>query len=92
MSEIQSVMSKETHILNKVAEEGKLITKLGTELSYLKMLEDNSLIKDGKSFRSGYEERQLRDIKNAITNIYLMLDLHEVKGMCDGVYNKNFEF
>ncbi|MCI5967051.1 MAG: hypothetical protein MRZ42_01540 [Tenericutes bacterium] len=86
-----SVTSKDKYVLDKVSEEGRLITKIATELGYMKTLEDNDLIA-GDRVKAGYEKQQLKTIKNAITNIYLMLDLHEVKGMCDDVYNKNFDF
>lgn len=84
-------MKLETHLYNKVKEDARYVADIATEFKTLRMLEDNELLSSDKKMNPKYEERQLRNIKNAISNIYLILDLHEVEGICDQIYNKDFE-
>jgi hypothetical protein len=70
--------------------DSRQITEIATQLAFLTSLEKQSvLIKD--KIRSDYEESRLRDVKNLITNIYLSLDLHEIRGMADQIFNADFK-
>lgn len=84
-------MKLETYLYNKVKEDASYIVDIATELKSIRMLEDNDLLSKDKQMNPVYEERKLRDIKNALSNIYLILELHEVVGMCDQIYNSEFK-
>lgn len=74
----------------RVKEEAQYIVELSTKLEAIKNLEEQSLLKPSSNLES-FEKRQLRDIKNLITNIYLTLNLQEIEGICDEVFNSDFK-
>ena len=82
-------MKTEQHIYKKAKEDARYISEIATKLEFLTNLEEQDLLHTEK-IRSNYEEQRKREIKNALTNIYLLLDLHEVKGVADHIYNPNF--
>ena len=65
-------------------------TEIATQLEYLASLKQQKVLVEEK-IRDNYEESKLRDIKNLITNIYLVLELHEVKGIADEIFNQEFK-
>lgn len=68
----------------------KHITEIATKLEFMAIFEDSKVLVEGK-IREDYEESNLREIKNMITNIYLSLNLHEIQGMADEIFNKDFK-
>ena len=82
-------MKTEQHIYKRTKEDAGYISEIATKLEFLANLEEQDLLHTEK-IRSNYEEQRKREIKNALTNIYLLLDLHAVKGVADHIYNPNF--
>ena len=70
--------------------DARQVAEIATQLGFLADLEKVNVLVEGK-IRSDYEESRLRDIKNLISNIYLLLELHEVKGIVDEIYNSEFK-
>ena len=74
----------------RVKEEANYIAELATKLETIKNLDEQNLLKPSSNLEI-FENRQLRDIKNLITNIYLTLNLQEVEGICDEIFNPDFK-
>lgn len=78
------------NLYDRTKMDSRQIAEVATQLEFLASLEKQEVLIEGK-IRSDYEVSRLRDIKNLITNIYLMLDLHEIKGIADQIYNPDFK-
>lgn len=83
-------MNIKQNLYGQAKMDSKQITEITTQLEFLGSLEEQNVLIEGK-IRSDYEESRLRDIKNLLSNIYLMLDLHEVKGIADQIFNADFK-
>lgn len=83
-------MKIKQNLYDQAKMDSRQITEITTQLSFLASLEKQDVLK-GEKIRSNYEESRLRDIKNLITNIYLTLDLHEIRGMADQIFNSDFK-
>lgn len=70
--------------------DARQVTEIATQLEYLALMKQQNVLIEEK-IRGDYEESRLRDIKNLITNIYLTLDLHEIKGIADEIFNADFK-
>ena len=80
----------EEHLYRKVKEDASYIAEIATTLTTIKSLDKQNVLKPS-SISNSYEARKLKDIKNALSNIYLILELHEVKCFADEIYNKDFQ-
>lgn len=76
-------MKLETYLYNKVVQDAKSIVDIANELKTIRMLEDSDLFSKEKMINAEWEPYQLRTIKNLISNIYIILELDEIKGTCD---------
>lgn len=83
-------MNIKQNLYGQAKMDSKQITEITTQLEFLRSLEQQNVLIEGK-IRSDYEESRLRDVKNLLSNIYLMLDLHEVKGIADQIFNADFK-
>lgn len=83
-------MKIEKHFYAKAKEDACYISEIAHRMETIEMMFENK-IADESLLGKKYEERQLRDIKNALTNIYLLLKLHEVKGIADQVFNSEWK-
>lgn len=79
-----------SYTYDKVKGDANYIAEVSAQLLFLKNLEDCSHLKPS-SLRNNYEERQLKQIKNTLSNIYLMLELHTIEGIADHIYNSEFK-
>lgn len=70
--------------------DARQVTEITTQLEYLALLKQQKVLVEEK-IRDNYEQSRLRDIKNLISNIYLTLELHEVKGIADQIFNADFK-
>ena len=84
-------MQIDKHLYGGVKQDARYITEIATQLEYLAQLEkDGAVTIDGQTMLN-YEKRRLREIKNMLANIYLVLDLHDVKGRVDHIFNPDFK-
>lgn len=83
-------MKIQSNLYSKTKEDARYIAEVATELGTISKLIENGRL-DEKVINDQFEYKQLRSIKNAISNIYLLLDLHEVKGIADQIYNPEFK-
>lgn len=83
-------METDKHLYTRAKEDARYITEITTQLEFLAMLEGQGVIKEG-TVDSSYEAKRKRDIKNALANIYLVLNLHEVKGIADYIFNADYK-
>lgn len=79
----------ENHNYSRVKEDARYIAEIATKLETIKTLDEQGVLKPS-SIHESFEKRQLRDIKNALSNIYLILELHDITGMADQIFNKEF--
>ena len=77
------------HLFGRAKQDARHITELTTQLEFLALLQEQGVVEDEK-IKKEYEERCKREIKNTLANIYLVLDLHEVKGRVDHIFNTDF--
>ena len=82
-------MKTAPHLFGRAKQDAQHITELTTQLAFMAELQKQGVLKDEK-INKDYEERRKREIKNALANIYLVLDLHEVKGRADHIFNADF--
>lgn len=73
----------------KAKAESKLITETATKLEFLSTMMIQHVVSE-KDIRSDFEDMQLTMIKDAVARIYLVLELHNIDGTCDEVFNKDF--
>ena len=83
-------MNFEKSQYRRVKEDARYISEIASNLETIKMLDEQGALKPS-SIHENYEKRQLRDIKNALSNIYLILELNNVKGVADQIFNKDFQ-
>ncbi len=83
-------MNIEKFMYQRTKEGAREIVDIATTLETIVSLSNQGAIEEGK-ISSVYERRQLRSIKNIISNIYLNLGLQEVEGMMDEIYNPDFK-
>ena len=69
--------------------DAKQIEIIATKMGLIRDLERQEILIEEK-IRPDYEYSQKRAIKNLVSNIYLVLDLHEVKGIADEIFNIEF--
>ena len=82
-------MKIKTNLYAKAKEYSRFITEVVTELETITSMIDNGLVNEEK-MNPKFEQRQLQDIKNALSNIYLLLDLHKVEGIADQIFDTKF--
>lgn len=83
-------MNIEKFMYQRTKEGAREIVDIATTLETIVSLSNQGAIEEGK-ISSVYEKRQLRSIKNIISNIYLNLGLQEVEGMMDEIFNPDFK-
>ena len=88
--EVVACMKINQELYGQAKMDARKIAEITTQLEYLALLKEQNVLVEGK-IRDNYEESRLRDIKNLISNIYLVLDLHEVKGIADEIFNSEFK-
>lgn len=83
-------MKTDAHLYKRAKEDARYISEIATKMEFLSNLKEQDVLQTEK-IRSNYEEQRKREIKNTLTNIYLLLDLHEVQGVADHIFNADFK-
>jgi len=84
-------MHIDKHMYSRAKQDARHITEIATQLEYLAQLEKDGVVTIEEQTSTDYEQRRRREIKNMLSNIYLVLDLHEVKGIADQIFNPDFK-
>lgn len=74
----------------KAKAESKLITETATKLEFLSTMMTQRVVSE-KDIRSDFEDKQLKAIKNALAQIYLVLELQNIDSVFDEIFNKDFD-
>lgn len=82
-------MKIKTNLYAKVKNDSRFITEVATKLEAISNMIDNGVV-DEEKINIKFETNQRRDIKNTLSSIYLLLDLHEVEGISDQIFNSEF--
>lgn len=82
-------MKIEQNLYEQAMMDSRHISQVATQLEFMSNMEKQGVL-NAEKVREDYEESRLRDIKNLLSNIYLTLDLHEIRGMADEIFNPNF--
>lgn len=83
-------MKIQTRAYEQAKVDATKIVEIATELRFLGKMEEQDVVVKEKN-RSGYEESRLRDMKNLITNLYLTLELQDVRGVADEIFDDVFQ-
>lgn len=81
--------NEKEYIYRRTKGDAQHLVQLLQRAEYFENLKHHNIIKEDL-VRDDYEEVVLRDIKSALSRIYIELELHNVKGRLDAIYDQNF--
>lgn len=81
--------NEKEYVYRRVKGDAQHLVQLLQQAEYLEHLKYHNIIKEDL-IREDYEEVMLRDVKSALSRIYIELELHKVEGRLDVIYNKDF--